>query len=736
MIYWKDADFTKLLPLCGKYNKYCDHVVGGFDIEFSTVRDEAGEARYSFMYIWQLAINDIAVYGRTWDEFGECLANIRADLRLKIDHKLIIYVHKLGCEFTFMQKIPCLHFSSLDYDFLSRDKHEIIKCVINDVFEFRDSAVYTECTLKKLGDYVGISKLDMDYDKIKLPITPLSNAELQYCENDVRILTAFFMQESVVYQHAGNIPLTATRCVKRIIEKYLREVYYRGSAAKNKNEHNPEILTMLQRAYFAPFIYIHNLDRDKPMADIWDADKSSAYPQWMLTEQFPRGEFLPAEFEESDELPTLEVIPALLRKYARRPLLVNLTAVNVKCKYPNTGFLIDDAKKITAAYDTTHGRSRMEYIRDRRILQAKSVTCVLTDIDLKLFDELYTYDNLRINSVHAAKCYSWLPPYVVRTIVDLYMEKKAAKEKIEAIRASGREPTPEELAEYERIKSRVDRIYGIFVQDPIKPKYKYDTRTNNVELVGNVYIKSDNDIAVCYEWGVWLLAYERRDMYKIFTACNFAEITGGKYRTLDIVVYGDTDGVKFNGSAYDIVSKIITDYNTKVNEAVKKFCDRNCSFADYEKLKGIGEFKYTHYKQFKAIKIKRYAYTTDTDHFKCVCAGLSTDNTFFKQFADNKDKFEMFSDDLTIPQEYAATKQHKYIYQHFDEFVSDYEGRTQQIIVDSCLCISNIDFKMRREIDIDNDSVNIVSDRQTLREKKRGATNGSKKTTGSSNRRR
>lgn len=731
MIYWKDADFTKFLPLCGKYNKYCDHVVGAFDIEFSTIRDSAGDARFSFMYIWQLAINNNAVYGRTWDEFGECLANIRADLRLKIDHKLIIYVHKLGCEFAFMQKIPCLHFSELDYDFLSRDKHEIIKCVINDVFEFRDSAVYTECPLEKVGDYVGIPKLDMDYKPIRLPITPLTSSELAYCANDVLILTKFFLQEAYIYQHAGNIPLTATRCVKRIIERYLREVYYRGSAAKNKNEHNPKVLEMLQRAYFAPFIYIHNLNRDKVYDDIYDADKSSAYPQWMLSEQFPRGEFKPVDFEDVDELPTLEKIPALLKKYARRPLLINLTAVNISCKYPNTGFLIDDVKKITATYDTSNGRSKTEDIRDKRILRAKSVTVQLTDIDLKLFDELYKYDEIRINSVYAATSYGWLPPYVVRTIVELYYEKKAAKEKIEAIRASGREPTPDEIAEYERIKSRVDRIYGIFVQDPIKPKYKFNARTNNVELVGNVYIKSDNDIAVCYEWGVWLLSYERRDMYKIFTACNFAEKASGKYKTLDVVMYGDTDGVKFCGYAYNIVNQIISDYNAKVNEDIKKFCERNCSFADYSKLKGIGEFKYTHYKQFKAIKIKRYAYTTDNDHFKCVCAGLSTNNTFFKQFVDNSDKFELFTDDLSIPTEYAATKQHKYIYQHFDELVTDYQGNTQQILVDSCLCISDIGFNMQHMLDIDSDSIDIISDRQSLSKAKESAKNATKKSTGS-----
>lgn len=158
MQYYRNVDFSRFAKIAG-HGKYCD-LSAAFDIETTCVRYSndhpdaklAGQPKFSFMYVWQFAVSDIAVYGRTWDEFYEFLLNLRGDLQLKLDHKLIVYVHELSYEFTFLQQLPGISVSTMDYDFLAREKHDIIKCVINDVFELRDSATYTEMPLSRVGE--------------------------------------------------------------------------------------------------------------------------------------------------------------------------------------------------------------------------------------------------------------------------------------------------------------------------------------------------------------------------------------------------------------------------------------------------------------------------------------------------------------------------------------------------------------------------------------------------------
>ena len=758
MKYWNEVDFTGLLDKCGKRTTHCNHVVAAFDIETSTIyypddygitpEDKAlrGTPKFAFMYVWQLAVNNITCYGRTWDEFYECLLNLRADLQLSIDHRLIVYVHNLKYEFAFMQKLPGIHFSDLTRyprDFLARDKHTIIKCVVNDVFEFRDSAVFTECPLDVVGNMVGIKKLDLDYAPIRTSKTPLSETELLYCEHDVLILSKYFEAQSYIYDHAGNIPLTRSRCVKRIIDDYQRTNMWRGVVAKDKNEHDPEILDRLQKAYLPPFIYTTSLNTDKVINDVWDCDKKSAYPAWMLTRKYPFGKFLKQNEDDLNALDDDKKIPALIEKYRNRPLLVKLAFGDLKSVYPRVGFLPTTDQKVKLSRRSKENAAEETRLQDKRIIYTKHYICTLTDLDIELVQQLYTYKSVQILEVYAAKRYQWLPGYICRTIVDLYLQKEDFKSEMQKFKNSlsevqkNRRLTSEEEtalykveAEYQRIKSLVDRVYGIFVQDPIKPKWTLDHRTGLVTSKGKQYIKSDKDISVCYEWGVWLLAWERQDMYKIFTACNCG-ITDGEAKNKDVVLYGDTDGYKFE-CKHTTVNTIIAEYNKKVKEEVIDFCERNCSFADFSKLQNLGQFVYTHYKQFKVCKIKRYAYVDDDDNFRSVCSGLPTTNTFFKQFADNKDKFEYFTDDLKIPAEFANVKRHMYIYDHFDELVTDYLGGQDRVQVDSCICIYDVGFNMAEsDPELDQDQVKELEDRRPTSAYKEGVQNATKKSTGS-----
>ena len=101
-IWYKD--FTPdLLPPARIYkkSKYFD-VGSGFDIE--TTNFERNEKHYASMYCWQWSFNELTVIGRTWDEFKDFLHILKDYFRNDEGIKLLIYVHNLPFEMSFIRK--------------------------------------------------------------------------------------------------------------------------------------------------------------------------------------------------------------------------------------------------------------------------------------------------------------------------------------------------------------------------------------------------------------------------------------------------------------------------------------------------------------------------------------------------------------------------------------------------------------------------------------------------------
>lgn len=681
MIYWKDVDFTPLLKSSGsRTNKY-SLLVGAFDIETTTiyypsnydVEELRNQPHFAYMYTWQFAVNDIAVYGRTWDEFTEFLLNLRADLQLKIDHKLIVFVHNLKFEFAFMKKVKGIYFN--ETEFIARDRNEVIKCIVNDVFEFRDSYSYTEMPLEKMGELVGLPKLKgYDYSLIRSNITPLTNAELSYCEHDVLILTQYFNREADKYGYVANIPLTATRCVKRLIYDNYRNDKWFGRGKKRclspESDADMYVLDLLKSAYSGGFLYSCVNYKNTTVENVIHADVSSFYPAIMLFNKFPQGKFekiaTPDNLDELFENPT----------YNKRPLLIKLKMRNVQNKYPCFGYLHNNTDWIVMNPE----------LYNNHILAAKYISLTVNEIDLKNIINYYTFDTEHVDivEVYAAERYAYLPRYIIRTVIELYKEKKRQKEIYEAIKVT-RPPTAEEAYTYHLVKSMLDRIYGIFVQRPILIQYGFDNQTGSVVPLGERYAKSGNDNTVLYQWGVWIVSYGRDIITKKFAEIGLETINGVN-KNIDAVLYSDTDCLKFfnNPTYIDILSQ----YNANVKENLKKLCIRNSSFCKFEELEGIGEFTFEHYKQMKIGGIKKYCYVNDNDDFYPVVSGLSSDNTYFSQFETNAEKLDAFDENMQIPAEQARNRRNTYVTATITKTVVDYLGQPCEVQTHSFVLLS------------------------------------------------
>lgn len=221
MIYWSEFQYQRpnvvsfKKNLSGERYETIDNNIYTFDIETSSFllldgrqvngsdylslskKEKEKAIPHSTMYIWMFGINNKVYYGRTWDEFIEFLNRLEdGNKQLKIVH-----VHNLAFEFQFLKSI--LKFDRV----VARKSRKIMEGFCEDYnIMFKCSLFMTNCALENVPKVFGLKtkKLvgNLDYDLIRTSITPLSDKELSYCQNDCLVLYEYIKQELLEY---GNV---------------------------------------------------------------------------------------------------------------------------------------------------------------------------------------------------------------------------------------------------------------------------------------------------------------------------------------------------------------------------------------------------------------------------------------------------------------------------------------------------------------------------------------------------
>lgn len=205
-----DEILSEPLPLV-KNNKDVEYynVPAAFDIEVSSFYqngEKAPENKRAIMYIWMFGIGNKVTYGRTWNELQYLLAVLSTGLELSPNRRLIIYVHNLAYEFQFLRKR-----FNWDKVFLLEERKPVY---------IRKSGLEFRCSLKLAGGkslanvgkdlmkYKVEKKVgDLDYDIIRTPLTPLTEKELGYCENDIRVILSYIQEKIESDGDITKIPL-------------------------------------------------------------------------------------------------------------------------------------------------------------------------------------------------------------------------------------------------------------------------------------------------------------------------------------------------------------------------------------------------------------------------------------------------------------------------------------------------------------------------------------------------
>ena len=160
------------------------------------------------------SIDDNIIIGRTWEDFLYlCDELVKAfSLHWKF-RRLVIYIQNLSYEFQWFCRLFKWH------KVFALDNRIPLSALTESGIEFRCSYRLSGYNLAKMGENLvkyKVSKMvgDLDYDKIRHPGTPLTDKEMGYCINDVRVLSAYIREKIETDGNITKIPLTKTGYVR------------------------------------------------------------------------------------------------------------------------------------------------------------------------------------------------------------------------------------------------------------------------------------------------------------------------------------------------------------------------------------------------------------------------------------------------------------------------------------------------------------------------------------------
>lgn len=634
-------------------------IVFAFDIETTSFlgpvsRHDHNDKR-SIMYIWQLAINGRCIIGRTWSEFLEVMDYIVKKLELSKYKRILIYVHNLAFEFQFIRKFFTW------FKVFAANTRKPIYAITENGIEFRCSYILTNYSLEKLGEQLQkykVTKLvgDLDYSKPRHSKTPLTDTEMQYCINDVLVVSAYIKEQIEREKYIYKIPITCTGYCRRYVRKNClygpefktwKKQYYRYHALmKSLTINDLEEYDELKRAFMGGFTHAGMMWSNLTISNVSHIDFTSSYPYVLLSEQYPAttGHRVDASKLSQKDFETY------LKTHC---CLFDCRIYNLKPKFDYENYI--PAYKCWLKVGVTENNGR--------VYSADMVALTLTEIDMQIINALYTFDRVEVSNmiVYEKK---YLPIEIIKSIVKLYQDKTTLK------------GIAEKEQEYLVSKGLLNSIFGMMVTDIVRDEIIYQgedwgTKKTNPQEQLDKYNKSRRRF-LFYPWGVWCTAYARRNLFYGILEC------AGDY------IYSDTDSIFFTN--VEAHKEFIDRYNSLCEVKLKKMCDHYGLDYDSElvpkTIKGVpkplGVFDFEDdIDKFKTLGAKRYM-TAINGKLSITVSGVN------KKFAvpwlvekcGIDGAFEAFEEGLVIPEAVTGKLTHYYIDKAYEGQITDYLGQT------------------------------------------------------------
>ena len=630
-----------------------------FDIETSSFYQD--NEKRACMYIWMFSIDDNIIVGRTWEEFLY-LCDVLVEtfsLHWKF-RRMIIFVQNLSYEFQWFCRLFKWH------KVFALDNRIPLSALTESGIEFRCSYRLSGYNLQKMGEQLTKYKVqkmvgDLDYDLIRHSDTPLTDKEMGYCINDVRVLSSYIREK---IEHDGSItriPLTKTGYVRQ----YCREHIFADHKSKQFKHYRelmqkltiePAEYELLREGFQGGFTHANAYHVGKTLHNMWSADYCSKYPSEMVAEMYPMGKGeLIAIRDKKTFYETMENYCCVFR--------IRLTNVQPKILYENY-LSYSKCRNVTKPV-----------LNNGRIVSASSLETTITNVDFKILQECYTWDSIEIGTFYRYKK-GYLPTEFVKCILEFYRIKTELKD------LEGME------AEYMNGKENLNSCYGMTVTSIIREMFTFMDSDENGSWISEepnkteVIEKYNNSINrfLFYPWGIFVTAYARYDLW-----------INGILKVKDDYVYSDTDSVKFLHPEQH--QDFITDFNKLIGEKLLKAMRFHgldpklltpLTIEGKEKPLGVYEID-GRYSRFKTLGCKRYLVEDmKTGDIKMTVAGLpkKSGKSYLKKY---KNPFQIFTKDMTVPVTEAGKQTATYIDYEIEGDITDYLGNRGHYHELSCI---------------------------------------------------
>lgn len=607
-----------------------------WDIETSKItcdNDEEMQVTYlSNVVTMNYETGDIvnSIFHRTIDEVVEYFNTLPNDV--------IVWSHNLDYELTFLLRDLGETKGELKYNrngivegiydenvqnIILRDKHSplSIKLDVLPHITFRDTYAIFNKSVARLGEEIGIPKLEYDYKKTRLPWDELEELDYKYNERDniivAKSLYKYMIDNKISFD---DIPLTFTSFVKRKRKEFIIENYGKKAINKFYFDRNEQIqdfnfFELILKTYQGG-LTASNINETGKLIDkgIYSIDIKSSYPYQMCAR------FFPFYSEKTTENFTGELANTFYKIGNYKGFFGTFKFKNIRVK--NRNYLLPiSSSQLSKGYVSS---DRVHF--NGKLLSSSEIIIPCNDVDIDTINLCYKYDEIECLEIFATTKQRRLRQEEISFLLSAFHKKETIKDK--------------EDIEYALSKVYINSMYGVKVTTPIKSSYniedgeisEIDYFKFNEEERQEIYNKfienqpSFGGTLDIFTDGCYITSYARFMLVSMMCelvdeGCN--------------VVYSDTDSIKFylNGQDEDYIFNLINSKNwrtvkdNKKNIRFKTFKEQfNINDEDYNKICNLGIWEIENeipLPYFITFGAKKYGYITHDNKVKTTIAGCN-----------------------------------------------------------------------------------------------------------------
>lgn len=484
------------------------------DTETSKIDEATG-----WVYQWAVCIKQhIFVYGRKPSEFITFMQNIAEHYQLNDERKIIIYIHNLQYDFSYLKRFimqydPCI-------DVLAIDNHTVLTV---DVLGFRFICSYklTNLSLEVLSDKYAKKYIkavgEIDYNIVHYQDESLTASDWLYMFSDVASQYDGIKQYLLMnnYTFCADAPFTSTGFVRVACRK--------ASRKEGKWREQFELMRLDLEQYrlcrqafmggicICSYKYSNKTIRAENGIKLKHKDFTSSYPARQCLETMPAGK--PMWY---GAIKSRRKFEQLIDKY-HCVFMITLYDVHIK-------------DGVTAPYiPSSKCLAPKEILKiNGKVVFAKELTIAITEIDYKWIKRQYTASNFKISKMLCFKR-GKMPDWLKAEIMQYFTNKCTLKHS--------------EPVLYAKSKNLLNGIYGMTATSIIREQYKINLDNGIIKrFIADDIDKQDRaDLDRYYRSHNSFMPYQ----YSLFTTSWARDALMTMIETVgyDNFLYCDTDSV-------------------------------------------------------------------------------------------------------------------------------------------------------------------------------------------------